>query len=200
MGDLRHGEATEIPGELHPDIPLTPVNLLPLVYNELRTLAGGQLRRERRDHTLQPTALVHEAYMRLARRSNLAFVNRAQFVGIAAREMRRVLVEHARKHKRQKRGGTKIQVPLNEAIVTANQSTVDLVELDDALTSLATRDERSADVATALHPDSDPARGAAHLPVPDDGVVASPTGHDALQIPIDRWFAADRPEVAAPIG
>jgi RNA polymerase sigma-70 factor, ECF subfamily len=120
--------------------------LLPLVYRELRRLAGHYLRRERADHTLQPTALVHEAYLRLVDQRNVRWQNRAHFFGIAAQAMRRILVDHARTHGRVKRGGDQPKQPLDEATVAVGGRPVDLLALDEALTQLAARDERQSRV------------------------------------------------------
>ena len=86
--------------------------LLPLIYDELRRLAGGYLRRERSDHTLQATALVHEAYMRMVDQSRMRWQNRAHFFGVAAQMMRRILVDHARRHHAEKRGSAGEKLPL----------------------------------------------------------------------------------------
>ena len=91
--------------------------LVPLVYDELRRLAGRYMRRERPDHTLQATALVHEAYLKLVQQPSVDWQNRAHFFGIAAQVMRHILVDHARGHLRDKRGGGQEAVPLDEALV-----------------------------------------------------------------------------------
>lgn len=114
--------------------------LLPLVYDELRKLASYQLRRERINHTLQPTALVHEAYLRLVNQREVDWRDRAQFFGLAAQMMRRILVNHALAHKTEKRGGLEQLISLDEAISFASQREVDLVLLDEALTRLAVLD------------------------------------------------------------
>jgi RNA polymerase sigma factor (TIGR02999 family) len=111
--------------------------LLPLVYDELRTIAARHLRRERSDHTLQPTALVHEAYLRLADQEGGRFENRAHFFGIAARLMRQILVDHARTHNREKRGGGLARVTLADEVLGAQEPDLDLIALDDALKALA---------------------------------------------------------------
>jgi RNA polymerase sigma factor (TIGR02999 family) len=109
--------------------------LLPLVYNELRKLAGSYLRRERADHTLEPTALVHEAYLRLVNQE-IAWQNRAHFFGVAAQMMRRILVDHARRHQTDKRGSGGAKLALDEAINLSDERASDLIALDDALTAL----------------------------------------------------------------
>jgi RNA polymerase sigma-70 factor, ECF subfamily len=118
--------------------------LFPIVYEELRRLAASALRRERTDHTLQPTALVHEAFLRLAETPGASWENRAHFVAVAARVMRRVLVDHARGRNALKRGNGEIRVPLDDVDVPAVGHDVDLVALDDALARLAMLDERQA--------------------------------------------------------
>src|SRR5215813_11687540 len=110
--------------------------LVPLVYQELRRLASSYLNRERHNHTLQPTALVHEVYMRLAGQQNAEFRNRTQFFGLASKIMRNVLVDHARTQKRAKRGGSQIKLSLSEADRFNSQSDIDLIALDDALNEL----------------------------------------------------------------
>ncbi len=110
--------------------------LMPLVYDELRRLARSYLRRERSDHTLQPTALVNEAYLKLVDQSRVSWQDRHHFFGIAAQMMRRVLVDHARANAAEKRGGQRDKVPLDEAIVPTRERAAELVELDDALQRL----------------------------------------------------------------
>jgi RNA polymerase sigma factor (TIGR02999 family) len=114
--------------------------LMPLVYNELRKLAASYLRRERSDHTLQATALVHEAYLRLVEQDNVNWQNRHHFFGAAANLMRRILVDHARAHVAEKRGSGMPKVALNEAIAMSQQQPADLLALDESLTRLAAMD------------------------------------------------------------
>ena len=111
--------------------------LMPLVYGELRRLAAYHLRGERSDHTLQPTALVHEAYMRMVVRSELYVRDRAHFIALAAQVMRHILVDHARARHRGKRGGGRTMVALDEALVVPEQRETDLIALDEALTELS---------------------------------------------------------------
>jgi RNA polymerase sigma factor (TIGR02999 family) len=118
--------------------------LLPLVYDELRRLAAGYLRRERPGQTLQPTALVHDVYVRLLQGSNLSWQNRAHFFGIAARSMRQILVERARARDAVKRGGGQLRVTLDADLLAADQQTFDLEALDEALTRLAAFDAELA--------------------------------------------------------
>ena len=117
--------------------------LTPLVYGELRQVAAGYLRRERADHTLQPTALVHEAYLRLVDQQNTSWRDRSHFYGIAARLMRQILVEHARHRRAAKRDGG-YKVTLNGAERSLQERTVDLMALDDALQDLARLDPRQS--------------------------------------------------------
>jgi RNA polymerase sigma factor (TIGR02999 family) len=127
------------------DHPPARDELIVNVYNELRRLATAYLRRERSDHTLQPTALVHEAYMRLAVQNGVAWHNREHFLGVAAAMMRRVLVDHARGHNRDKRSGG-VRLSLDEAEGCAADETEDLVALDEALKRLARRHPRKSRV------------------------------------------------------
>jgi len=120
--------------------------LLPLVYAELRRRAAGYLRRERRDHTLQPTALVNEAYLRLAGQARVSWTNRAHFFCVASQMMRRILVDHARARRAQKRPGPQLKVSLDELLLAAAPAPVDLLALDEALTELAIVDARLAQV------------------------------------------------------
>jgi RNA polymerase sigma factor (TIGR02999 family) len=118
------------------------VKLTPLVYDELRRLASRYLRGERKDHTLQGTALVHEAFIRLVGQSSLELQSRAHFFGIAARLMRQILVDHARKHTAAKRGGGEHDLSIEEAAIFSPQRAANLVALDDALQGLAKFDPR----------------------------------------------------------
>ena len=119
--------------------------LMPLVYDELRRLANHYLRRERSDHTLQSTALVHEAYLRLAGPNAPQWQNRAHFFGIAARVMRQILVEHARAHNAAKRGGTgAYKLTLDSALDLPIPTDIDLIALDGALTRLSELDPQQS--------------------------------------------------------
>jgi RNA polymerase sigma factor (TIGR02999 family) len=118
--------------------------LLPLVYAELRRRAGARLRYERPGHTLQATALVHEAYMRLIDQKKVRWQDRAHFFALAGQAMRRILVDHARKRKAGKRGGAATNVTLNEAITPSKQRDVDVEALHDALEILESMDSRQA--------------------------------------------------------
>ncbi len=122
-------------------------DLIPLVYEELRRQASRYLRRERAGHTLQTTALIHEAYLRLIDQRDVNWQNRAHFFGIAAQAMRRILVDYARERHREKRGGAAENLPLHEArLVVSEERSIDLVALDEALTRLAKFDEQQARV------------------------------------------------------
>lgn len=118
--------------------------LIPLVYDELKRLARAQMRRERPDHTLQTTALVHEAYLKLVRQEEVHWQGRSHFFGIAAQVMRRILIDHARGHLRKKRGGADIVLPLDEVVALSPEHSQELVRLDEALDRLATLDSRQS--------------------------------------------------------
>jgi RNA polymerase sigma factor (TIGR02999 family) len=120
--------------------------LMPLVYEQLRMLARNYLARERGDHTLQPTALVHEAYIRLADETQLTWKDRAHFYGIAARVMRRILVDYARSHNAAKRGGLQQKLSLEAVQELPTTPNVDLVELDGALEKFAEDYPRKSEV------------------------------------------------------
>ena len=120
--------------------------LMPLVYSELHRLAHRYIGRERQGHTLQATALVHEAYERLINLKEVSWQNRAHFFGVSAQLMRRILVDYARSRRYTKRGGEWRQVPLNEAVAVFRDRQTDIVALDDALRDLADLDPRKARV------------------------------------------------------
>jgi RNA polymerase sigma-70 factor (ECF subfamily) len=120
--------------------------LVPLVYDELRRQASRYLRRERMGHTLQTTALIHEAYLRLVDQRNVHWQNRAHFFGIAAQLMRRILVDHARAKKRAKRGGSDVRISLSEATLKSPAQNLDIVALDEALERLAEIDEQQSKI------------------------------------------------------
>ena len=119
-----------------------PARLMPLVYDELRRLARTFLARERGAHTLQPTALVHEAYLKLVDQRSVKWQNRAHFYGLAASMMRRVLIDHARAHATEKRGGAARHLSLDDVQVPLEQRAAGLLALDEALERLAQMDER----------------------------------------------------------
>ncbi len=121
-------------------------DLLPQVYQELRRIAASYLRSQRPDHTLQPTALLNEAYIRLAGADEQTWNNRTHFFATAAAIMRNILVDHARARQAEKRGGGATLIPLDEATESAAGKPADLIALDDALRALAVEDERKARV------------------------------------------------------
>jgi RNA polymerase sigma factor (TIGR02999 family) len=118
--------------------------LLPCIYDELRKIAAQYLRKERSDHTLQPTALVHEAYLKLVDISHVEWQDRAHFFAVAAQVMRHILVDHARARRTDKRGGEVQRIALDEAISFSKEPDVDLLSLDESLKQLATFDEQQA--------------------------------------------------------
>jgi RNA polymerase sigma factor (TIGR02999 family) len=120
--------------------------LMPLVYEELRRLAASYMRRERPGQTLQATALVHDAYIRLMQDSKLSWQNRSHFFGIAARSMRQILVERARARRAAKRGGSRIRVSLDAGLLATEAPAIDLEALDEALTRLEALDGELAQV------------------------------------------------------
>ena len=120
---------------------------LPQVYDELRSIAHNCLRGERPNHTLQPTALVHEAYLRLRKQRNVDWGNEAQFLGVAARMMRRILVNHARDRAAQKRGGGATHLSLDTALATLEQAAMPTLDVNQALTKLEEMDPRQAQIA-----------------------------------------------------
>lgn len=121
-------------------------SLLPLVYDELHRLAEHYMRRERFDHTLQPTALVNEAYLRLVDQTRVRWRNRAHFMGVAAQLMRRVTVKHAERHRAAKRGGGVLKVPFDEAASAGTASDEDVIAVDEALVRLKALDPRQSRV------------------------------------------------------
>ncbi|HUE83941.1 MAG TPA: sigma-70 family RNA polymerase sigma factor [Pyrinomonadaceae bacterium] len=120
--------------------------LYPLVYEELRRLAHRYMRRERKDHTLQTTALINEAYLRLIDQKNVHWENRAHFFSISAKIMRRILIDYARRYQYAKRGGGGRKVSLDDAAVVAKERAAELLMLDEALINLAQRDPRRSQV------------------------------------------------------
>jgi RNA polymerase sigma factor (TIGR02999 family) len=144
QGD-QHEDLTILLGRAAAGEAAAAAELLPLVYDELRKLAGAYFRDERRSHTLQPTALVHEAYIRLVNQPDIAWESRRQFFVLAARAMRNILVDHARGKRREKRGGGWGRVAIDDVKASdAASDTLDLIALDEALERLATLDERKA--------------------------------------------------------
>lgn len=122
-------------------------DLLPIVYSELRRLANAHLSNERNDHTLQPTALVHEAYIRLIGQKEFEWQDRAHFFGVASRLMREILIEHARGRNRLKRGGVgKTQISLDEAVKFGTSEPLDVLAVNEALTKLEALDPQQAKI------------------------------------------------------
>ena len=138
------GEVTRLLGELRRGSPDAEAKLLPLVYEHLHRLAAHYMRQERQDHTLQATALLNEAYLRLVSQEKTEWQDRAHFFGVAARLMREILVDHARARQAGKRGGLVEKLPLDEAHDFSPAKSRELVELDDALRSLEKLDPQQA--------------------------------------------------------
>lgn len=136
------GDVTRLLGELNAGDREAFAQLMPLVYGELRSLAGRRLHRERPGHPLQPTALVHEAYIRLVEQREVRWKNRGHFFAVAAQAMRRILIDQARAQLAGKRGGAQVTVPLDEAVVAADAPPEELIALDAAITQLAAIDPR----------------------------------------------------------
>src|SRR5450432_893319 len=145
-GDSSSGSATQLLLSWSGGDRLALDQMLPLVYEELHRLAALYLSRERPDHTLQPTALVNEAYLRLINQRQVDWRNRAQFLGVAANMMRRILVNHARDRAAEKRAGDRERVSLSLVELSSNPSDVDLIALETALDKLTALDERKARV------------------------------------------------------
>lgn len=147
-GDLRRGDLTELLQSWHGGNRAALETVMPMIYDELRSLASRHLSGERRDHTLQTTALVHEAYLRLAGQQHPDWKNRAYFFGAVATIMRRILVDHARRRARDKRGGGVTVVPLDQALEPVGREAaddgLDVDALDRALDRLNTVDARQA--------------------------------------------------------
>lgn len=152
--------------------------LVPEVYEELRRLAGSYMRNEREAHTLQATALANEAYLRLADQTKVQWRGRAQFLAVAARAMRQILVDHARRHGAEKRGAGRARVTLSDTAATFGQPVLDLLALDEALTALGALDERKAKVvelrffAGLTTREAAEALGASETTVDDDWALA----------------------------
>jgi RNA polymerase sigma-70 factor (ECF subfamily) len=144
--DVSPGEVTTLLAQLTKGDQEAASKLVPLVYREMRRLASRHMRRERTDHTLQTTALVHEAYLKLVQQRSVDWRSRAHFLGIAAQVMRRILIDHARGHLREKRGGRQQVLPLDEALVFSPPQSKELVKVDAALLELARQDPRQAKI------------------------------------------------------
>ncbi len=144
MGDSRPGDVTGLLVAWKNGSPEALDELIPIVYAELRQLARHQLRGERPDHSLQPTALTHEAFLRLFGTRQVSWQNRAHFFAVASQLMRRILVEHARKRGAAKRGGLVTRVALDEANAPAESPDVDVIALHEALSELEKIDPRQS--------------------------------------------------------
>jgi RNA polymerase sigma-70 factor (ECF subfamily) len=142
--DPSSSDVTVLLAELQKGDPDAASKLIQLVYNELRRLAGHYMRQERPDHTLQATALVHEAYLKLINQRSVDWQGKAHFFGIAAQLMRRILIDHARGHLREKRGGAQQALPLDEMLVFSPEQSRELINLDEALERLAKLDARQS--------------------------------------------------------
>lgn len=148
MTDLPNAphEVTRLLHELSGGDESAMARLMPLIYEELRGIAAREMRRERGEHTLQPTALVHEAFLRLVDKPDLSWQSRAHFLNIAAQAMRRILVEHARRRRAQKRGGGAERITLDEEFQAPGHGNADLADLDEALERLSAIDPRKGRV------------------------------------------------------
>ena len=143
MSDLRSQPVSALPSKWRSGDQQAFQVLLSLVYQELRRIAQYHLKQERPDHTLQSTALVHEAYLRLMKQDPAEFANRAHFMGVASRLMRQILVDHARGHRAAKRGGG-LKLELTDAMSVQKPQNVDLIALDDPLNGLARLDSQQS--------------------------------------------------------
>lgn len=139
-------EVTRILGQMADGDPAAMERLLPLVYEELRELARREMRREREGHTLGATAVVHEAYLRLAELDRITWEGRAHFFGAAAMAMRRVLISYARSRNAQKRGAGAVPVPIEDVVLAARERPEEILALDEALTRLEEVNSRQARV------------------------------------------------------
>ena len=146
MKDQPHHDVTKILQEWSDGDKSAAERLFPLVYDELKRHARKHLNHERNGHTLQPTALVHEAYLKLVDQTILSAENRTHFFGIASRVMRQILVDYARQHNAEKRGGAAQRFSIEDFDILPEQSSADILELDEALNKLKAIDERKCAV------------------------------------------------------
>ena len=144
MKSSRSSRVTQLLETIEPGDRHAEEQLFADVYAELRTLAARYLHRERKSHTLQPTALVHEAYLKLVGQTHVVWQGRAHFLAFAAKAMRQILVDHARRHLAAKRGGSRHCIALDDDLVVESDRTLDLLMLEDALTKLTKLDPRQA--------------------------------------------------------
>ncbi|MGA2616084.1 MAG: sigma-70 family RNA polymerase sigma factor [Thermoguttaceae bacterium] len=144
MKSSRSSRVTQLLEKFEPGDRPAGKQLFAEVYTELRALAARYLHRERNNHTLQPTALVHEVYLKLVGQTSVDWQGRAHFLAIAAKAMRQILVDHARRHRAAKRGGNRHRITLDDNLVIESRRDVDLLALEDALTKLTKLDPRQA--------------------------------------------------------
>lgn len=140
----RRGEVTGLLLEYAQGSQEAADKLILVVYEELKRLARHYMRRENPSHTLQTTALVHEAYLKLVRQNDVNWQSRAHFIGVAAQLMRRILIDHAKGRLREKRGGEQVVVPLNEALTFSPERSEEILKLDEALERLSKLDARQS--------------------------------------------------------
>jgi RNA polymerase sigma-70 factor, ECF subfamily len=146
MTSSRSSRVTQLLEKFEPGDRETTEQLFADVYTELRAVAAGYLRRERKDHTLRPTALVHEVYLKLVDQTRVAWRSQAHFLAIASQAMRRILVDHARRRAATKRGGNRRRIALDDNLAVAANRDEDVLELDAALTKLTKLDGRQANM------------------------------------------------------
>jgi len=147
MGDGTEGsDASRILNDLEAGRPVDLAALFPAVYDDLRRIAARHLAAERAGHTLQPTALVHEAYVRLLGNQPLGWRGKAQFYGAAAEAMRRILIDHARGKARQRRGGGRVRLPLDAAELAQPENVSEILSVDEAIRRLEEQDPRMAEI------------------------------------------------------
>src|SRR5207237_4151114 len=168
-----------------------------LVYEDLHRLAQSYLRQERPDHTLQATALVHEAYLQLHDLQHIDWKNRAQFIAVVAQVMRHVLVDHARERAAQKRGGGAMKLPMSRAERVVAESEIDLVELNDALERLAKESPRKAKVVELYYFGGLSAKEIADVLSADETSISQRTVENDLKIARAKphgWLRSERPQ------
>ena len=146
MENQASSDVTRLLGDLNSGNRAALDELLPLVYEELKRIAGKHLRRQHREHTLQTTALVHEAYLKLVNQEDARWENRVHFFAVAARVMRHVLIDYARARQSEKRGGEYVKLSLDEAYHLSDEKQAEIIALDDALNQLAAMDEQKAKI------------------------------------------------------
>ena len=142
--DSRQAEVTALLSQCANGSQEAADKLIPVVYDELKRLARDYMRRENPSHTLQTTALVHEAYLKLVQQKDVNWQGRAHFIGVAAQLMRRILIDHAKGRLREKRGGEQVVVPLNEALTFSPERSEEILKLDEVLERLSKLDARQS--------------------------------------------------------